>query len=137
MTPDPDTMTPEQLRDALAKALGWTCKCAPNDPHREWASYTAIVHGEDERPTLITQNHHPIPALDSTEALGVIAGMVDLVRGSIQIDGTPGVAWRFTAAMYPAWGGRPIVAHGQTETIARARLVLKFFAAKPAFHDAV
>lgn len=58
---DIDTMTPDQLRDALAWAAGFQ------------RTFTDL--SKWYKPG-ITNTDHPIPPLDSPEALGVVAGMM-------------------------------------------------------------
>ncbi len=127
---DPDTMTPEQLRDALADAAGWTrrggkwdVKSGHDGPFASLGTMRAFEKG------------HPIPPLDSPEALGVVAGMMpsDWYCQSGKSEYGDGYG---PAPAYRRWYANArhesnfdyLVCSGPTEAIARARLALKVLA---------
>lgn len=117
---DIDAMTPEQLRDTLAEARGW------QRSGQDW------VHPEKG---LQCAGVNPIPPLDSHEALGVVAGMMPREwKTLISWTGIPTrsfCCWVVCAHRQDAKAldCSQINASGPTETIARARLVLKVLAA--------
>lgn len=124
-----DAMTADQLRDALAVAAGWE-----NPTGFMW---------HDTRPSSTRlsvelgspRTAHPIPPLDSPDALGVVAGMMPtgyawIVSSAREERGE----WTWSAAAH-RWssnngsGESFDLCYGPTETIARARLFLKVLAA--------
>lgn len=119
-----DEMDAAELRDELARAAGW----------RKTGRYGGDEWYHEVRNLV---NTHPIPALDTPKALGVIAGMMPEGWTPI-IEG--GREWRASAVPpNPEWGGilnrciNMTEAIGHTEAIARARLTLKVLATqKPA-----
>lgn len=119
MNTDPDTMTPEQLRDALALAAGWTLFDPPVMGSIRFTSHKLNRNAEG----------HPIPSLDSPDALGLIAGMMPkpfcVAVYEMRMDA--GYVWQAVAR--PSLGDKLLTAQGPTEAIARAMLVLKVLAA--------
>ncbi len=114
MTPDIDTMTPDQLRDALSRATGWDPQPDGTWKHRDSGSTTSGM---------------PMPPLESPIALGLVAGMmptnwlVEVGNGD-----RPDYASQRHPDLWYAFGFGDDYerdASGPTETIARARLVLK------------
>lgn len=124
MTTDPDTMNAEQLRDALADAAGWTrrggkwdVKSGHDGPFASLGTMRAFEKG------------HPIPPLDSPEAMGVVAGMMPVppMPHTIRVYREACVVEYFEKCDDGSSLRRAVI--GRTETIARARLVLKVLAA--------
>lgn len=128
MTLDPDTMTTEQLRDALAVAAGWFrgLKFAtPTGVSVKTGSWGKKINEWQ----IDCQSEHPIPPLDSPEALGVVAGMIPgmYCLAVYQMRVPSRDVWQ--AVLLQPFSDAPVLsADGPTETVARARLVLKILA---------
>lgn len=124
MTTNIDEMTPDQLRDALAVAAGW---CNPTGYLWHASESNAKLPVELGSP----RTSHPIPTLDSPEALGVVAEM--MLEGwwyEVHNHKDAFTVWAWRDERKRTIGDDPEqYGDGPTETIARARLVLKVLAA--------
>lgn len=108
-------LTNDQIRDRLAEIKGWRKTGSGRWKHPDH-KIPGIASGSGRK-------HHPIPPLDSPEALGVVAGMLPEGWAWDRIDFHP----ESHEVLVWVWMGKSIRSRdgcGPTETIARALAVI-------------
>lgn len=117
-------LTNEQIRDRLAKIAGWRCLRKPVEETPTSRGETGRWRQHDDGKGRSTEQcFHPIPPLDSPEALGVVAGMLPEGWTWDRIDFHP----ECNDVLVWVWMGKSIRSRerrGPTETIARALAVI-------------